>query len=77
MSEQFSSFEARGAKDADPTTASLVEDIARARGTDYFLMKDQLTDHEKEIMAKVRASERPKSCRSSTTTGNAPNSRSS
>ena len=51
----FSSFETRGAKDADPNTASLVEDIGRARGTDYFLMKDQLTDQEGEIMLKVRA----------------------
>ena len=51
----FSSFETRSAKDADPTTAALVEDIARARGTDYFLMREQLTDQEKEVMAKVRA----------------------
>jgi glutaryl-CoA dehydrogenase len=51
----FSAFETRGAKDADPVTAALAEDIGRARGTDYFLMKDQLTDQEKEIMTKVRA----------------------
>jgi glutaryl-CoA dehydrogenase len=51
----LSSFETRGAKDADPATASLVEDIGLARETDYFLMKDQLTDQEKEIFAKVRA----------------------
>lgn len=49
------SFETRGAQDADPATAALVEDIARSRETDYFLMKDQLTDHEKEVMAKARA----------------------
>jgi len=49
------SFEIHGAKDADPATASLVEDIGLARETDYFLMKDQLTDQEKEIFAKVRA----------------------
>src|SRR6516162_7740795 len=55
MPKQFSSFETRGARDADPATASLVEDIGLARETDYFLMKDQLTDHEKEIFAKVRA----------------------
>jgi glutaryl-CoA dehydrogenase len=52
---QLSSFETRGAKDADPATASLVEDIGLARETDYFLMKDQLTEQEKAIFAKVRA----------------------
>jgi glutaryl-CoA dehydrogenase len=51
----FSPFETRGAKDADPATASLVENIGLARETDYFLMKDQLTDREKEIFAQVRA----------------------
>src|ERR1700739_1356795 len=49
------SFETRGAKDADPATAALVEDIGLARETDYFLIADQLTDPEKEIFAKVRA----------------------
>src|ERR1700761_2545943 len=48
-------FETRGAKDADPATAALVEDIGLTRETDYFLMRDQLTDAEKEIFAKVRA----------------------
>ena len=43
MPKPVGSFEIRGAKDADPATASLVEDIALARETDYFLMKDQLT----------------------------------
>jgi glutaryl-CoA dehydrogenase len=55
MPKQRSSFETRGAKDADPATASLVEDIGLARETDYFLMKDQLTEQEKEIFTKVRA----------------------
>src|SRR3984885_6121924 len=55
MPKQLSSFETRGAKDADPATASLVEDIGLARETDYFLMKDQLSEQEKEIFAKVRA----------------------
>ena len=55
MHQPSASVETRGAKDADPATAALVEDIGRARGTDYFLMKDQLTDQEKEIMDKVRA----------------------
>ena len=55
MPKQLSSFETRGAKDADPATASLVEDIGLTRETDYFLMKDQLTEQEKEIFAKVRA----------------------
>ena len=40
---------------ADPVTAALAEDIGISRGTDYFLMKDQLTDQEIEIMNKVRA----------------------
>jgi glutaryl-CoA dehydrogenase len=55
MPKQLSAFETRGANDADPATASLVEDIGVARETDYFLMKDQLTEAEKEIFAKVRA----------------------
>jgi len=55
MQQRSASFETRGAKDADPATAALAEDIGRARGTDYFLMKDQLTDQETEIMYKVRA----------------------
>ena len=55
MQQPSASFETRAAKDADPATAALAEDIARARGTDYFLMKDQLTDQENEIMYKVRA----------------------
>ncbi|MBV8181555.1 MAG: acyl-CoA dehydrogenase family protein [Mycobacterium sp.] len=55
MPNPLSSFETRGAKDADPATASLVEDIGVTRETDYFLMKDQLTEQEKEIFAKVRA----------------------
>ena len=55
MQQPSASFETRGAKDADPATAALAEDIGRARGTDYFLMKDQLTDQENEIMYKVRA----------------------
>jgi glutaryl-CoA dehydrogenase len=55
LPKPFGSFETRGAKDADPITAALVEDIGLARETDYFLMRDQLTDQEKEIFAKVRA----------------------
>src|ERR1700729_3931121 len=55
MPKPRSSFETRGAKDAEPATASLVEDLGLARETDYFLMADQLTDPEKEIFAKVRA----------------------
>ena len=51
MPKPFSSFETRGAKDADPATAALVDDIGRSRGTDYFLMRDELTDQEKEIFA--------------------------
>jgi glutaryl-CoA dehydrogenase len=53
--QPFSTFAGRGARDADPVTAALAEDIGISRGTDYFLMKDQLTDQEIEIMNKVRA----------------------
>jgi glutaryl-CoA dehydrogenase len=55
MPESLSPFETRSAKDADPATAALVQDIGVARETDYFLMADQLTEQETEIIAKVRA----------------------
>jgi len=38
----------------DPTTLKLVDNIGAARGTDYFLMKEQLTEEEVEILHKVR-----------------------
>jgi glutaryl-CoA dehydrogenase len=38
----------------DPTTEDLVQGLARARGTDYFLMKEQLTPDEAQILAEVR-----------------------
>jgi glutaryl-CoA dehydrogenase len=38
----------------DPTTLKLVDNIGAARGTDYFLMKEQLTRDEVEILDKVR-----------------------
>ena len=38
----------------DPTTLKLVDNIGAARGTDYFLMKEQLTKDEVEILEKVR-----------------------
>jgi len=38
----------------DPTTLKLVDNIGAARGTDYFLMKQQLTEEEVEILHKVR-----------------------
>ena len=38
----------------DPTTLKLVDNIGAARGTDYFLMKEQLTKDEIELMYKVR-----------------------
>jgi glutaryl-CoA dehydrogenase len=38
----------------DPTTLKLVDNIGAARGTDYFLMKEQLTTDEVEILNKVR-----------------------
>jgi len=36
------------------TVTALAQDIGLARETDYFLMKDQLTDDELELMYKVR-----------------------
>jgi glutaryl-CoA dehydrogenase len=38
----------------DPITAKLVEDIGRARETDYYLMKEQLSADEVGILNKVR-----------------------
>ena len=38
----------------DPMTQDLVQGLARARGTDYFLMKEQLSQDEAEILAQVR-----------------------
>ena len=37
----------------DPTTLKLAENIGAARGTDYFLMKEQLTKDEVELLYKV------------------------
>ena len=39
---------------ADPITDKLLDNIGRARGTDYFLMKEQLTPEEAEILTEVR-----------------------
>jgi glutaryl-CoA dehydrogenase len=38
----------------DPVTEKLVHDIGRARGTDYFMMKEQLTPEEANILKEVR-----------------------
>jgi glutaryl-CoA dehydrogenase len=38
----------------DPMTLKLADNIGAARGTDYFLMKEQLTKDEVEILNKVR-----------------------
>jgi glutaryl-CoA dehydrogenase len=38
----------------DPVTAKLVEGIGRARETDYYLMKEQLSADEVGILNKVR-----------------------
>jgi glutaryl-CoA dehydrogenase len=38
----------------DPVTEKLAHDIGRARGTDYFLMKEQLTREEVGILKEVR-----------------------
>lgn len=39
----------------DPTTAALAEDIALSLGTDYFLMREQLSGDEAALLDKVRA----------------------
>lgn len=39
----------------DPTTTALAEDIALSLGTDYFLMREQLSDEEAALLDKVRA----------------------
>jgi len=39
---------------ADPITDKLLDNIGRARGTDYFLMKEQLTPEEDKILSEVR-----------------------
>ena len=38
----------------DPLTLKLAENIGVARGTDYFLMKEQLTPEEADIIRQVR-----------------------
>jgi glutaryl-CoA dehydrogenase len=38
----------------DPLTLRLAENIGAARGTDYFLMKEQLTRDEQDILYSVR-----------------------
>ena len=38
----------------DPITDKLLDNIGRARGTDYFLMKEQLTPEEDKILSDVR-----------------------
>ena len=38
----------------DPLTLKLAENIGMARGTDYFLMKDQLTKDEQDLLYSVR-----------------------
>ncbi len=48
-------FETRSAKDADPTTAELVDSIGHARATDYLLMNRDLTEQERELLYRVRA----------------------
>ena len=39
----------------DQLTADLARDIGKARGTDYFLMKDELSEDEKELLYTTRA----------------------
>ena len=38
----------------DPITEKLADNIGHARGTDYFLMKEQLKPEEAEILRQVR-----------------------
>ena len=38
----------------DPVTLKLAENIGAALGTDYFLMKEQLTADEQDILYSVR-----------------------
>jgi glutaryl-CoA dehydrogenase len=40
---------------ADPTTTALAEDLALSLGTDYFLMREQLSAEEAALLDKVRA----------------------
>jgi glutaryl-CoA dehydrogenase len=40
---------------SDPLTVELADGIARSRGTDYFLMRQQLADDEAALLDKVRA----------------------
>ena len=56
---------------ADPITDKLLDNIGYARGTDYFLMKEQLTQEETAILREVRQFGERKSYRSSIPTGNA------
>lgn len=39
---------------SDPITLKLAENIGNARGTDYFLLKEQLTKDEQDLLYKVR-----------------------
>ena len=39
----------------DPTTTALAEEIALSLGTDYFLMREQLSGDEAALLDKVRA----------------------
>lgn len=41
----------------DPTTVELMDGIGRSRGTDYFLMREQLTDEEAALLDKVTSFE--------------------
>jgi hypothetical protein len=43
-----------GKEMTDPITLKLADNIGHARGTDYFLMKEQLTAEEQEILSSVR-----------------------
>jgi glutaryl-CoA dehydrogenase len=38
----------------DPLTLKLADNIGAARGTDYFLMKEQLTKEEQDLLYRVR-----------------------
>ena len=53
----------------------MFDGIGRARATDYFRIRDQLTEQERGYLDATRGSSTTRYFRSSTTTGSAPNSR--
>ena len=50
-------------------------EIGRSLGTDYFGLRDELTEAEREYLKSPGRSSTPRCCRSSAATGSAPSSR--